>query len=144
MISTKGKLIVGSAIIAAVLGWLAFSGFQESNTYYKTVNELLAMKEKAIGLRVRVAGDLVPGSIERQGDTVSFHLLQGGPSLAVRYVGKAILPDSFKEGAQAICEGEMTAEGYFLAKKVQAKCASKYEAETPSTNSQERKPEFGK
>lgn len=128
MNNTRWKLIVGGLVIVTVLGWLAFSGFKESNTYYKTVEELLSMKEKAVGLRVRVAGDLVPGSVQRQGEVVLFRLRQNGHSLPIRYVGRAVLPDSFQEGSQAICEGSITSEGLFVAKKVQAKCASKYEA----------------
>jgi cytochrome c-type biogenesis protein CcmE len=128
MNNTKWKLIVGGVVIVVVLGWLAFSGFEESNTYYKTVEELLAMKEKAIGLRVRIAGDLVPGSVQRQGEVILFRLQQNDYSIAIRYTGKAVLPDSFQEGSQAICEGSLTSDGLFVAKKVQAKCASKYEA----------------
>ncbi len=128
MNNTRWKLIVGGLVIVTVLGWLAFSGFEESNTYYKTVEELLSMKEKAVGLRVRVAGDLVPGSVQRQGEVVLFRLKQNEHSLPIRYVGRAVLPDSFQEGSQAICEGSITSEGLFVAKKVQAKCASKYEA----------------
>ncbi len=138
--NTKWKMAAGATVIVAVLGWLAFNGFQESNTYYKTVDELLAMKQSAVGMRVRVAGDLVNGSIERRGDTVLFRLVEKGPSLPVRYVGKAILPDSFKEGAQAICDGEMTPQGDFLARRVQAKCASKYEADYSTADSKGGKP----
>lgn len=135
MNNTKWKLIVGGLVIVSVLGWLAFSGFEESNTYYKTVEELLSMKEKAVGLRVRVAGDLVPGSVQRQGEVVLFRLKQNEHSLPIRYVGRAVLPDSFQEGSQAICEGSITSEGLFVAKKVQAKCASKYEA-APKKNTE--------
>jgi cytochrome c-type biogenesis protein CcmE len=133
MNNTKWKLMGGGLVIVTVLVWLAFSGFEESSAYYKTVDELLSMKEKSIVMRVRFAGDLVPGSVEQQGDTVFFRLIQNGKAVRVRYIGTAVLPDSFKEGTQAICEGSMSPEGLFLARKVQAKSASKYEA-APATD----------
>jgi cytochrome c-type biogenesis protein CcmE len=36
------------------------------------------------------------------------------------------LPDTFRDGAQALADGAMGADGVFHASKIQAKCASKY------------------
>jgi len=38
------------------------------------------------------------------------------------------LPDTFRDGAQALADGKMRADGTFHATKIQAKCASKYES----------------
>jgi hypothetical protein len=38
---------------------LAYSGYQESKTYYRTVPELYAMKDSAYDLRLQVSGDVV-------------------------------------------------------------------------------------
>ena len=38
------------------------------------------------------------------------------------------LPDTFRDGAQALADGRMGRDGVFHASKIQAKCASKYEA----------------
>jgi len=43
-------------------------------------------------------------------------------------VGRDPLPDTFVDGAQALVEGKRMPDGRFVAEKVQAKCASKYEA----------------
>jgi len=57
-------------------------------------------------------------------------VLQGeGKSLAVSYVGSDPLPDTFVDNSQALVEGSLAADGRFTAEKVQAKCASKYEAD---------------
>ncbi len=45
------------------------------------------------------------------------------------YVGRDPLPDTFKDGAQALVEGKMMPDNRFVAEQVQAKCASKYEAD---------------
>ena len=44
------------------------------------------------------------------------------------YTGIDPLPDTFKDNAQALADGKLGPDGVFHASKVQAKCASKYEA----------------
>ena len=124
----KVKFLVGSLVIVLAIAWLGFSSFDESLAYYKTVHELRAMEEQAYGRRIRVAGNVVQGSIERLPEAINFKLEQEGDILPVKYVGKGLLPDTFKDGAQAMAEGELMLNGEFRSTLVQAKCASKYEA----------------
>ena len=44
------------------------------------------------------------------------------------YRGSDPLPDTFRDGAQALADGKMGPDGVFRASQIQAKCASKYEA----------------
>jgi cytochrome c-type biogenesis protein CcmE len=115
-------LIVGSLV------WLAFSGVKDTKTYYKTIPELAKMGPQAHGQRLRVGGDVLPGSIVKNGSEVSFQLHQGLQTLNVVYMGTDPLPDTFKDNAQALAEGQLGSNGIFEAKQIQAKCASKYEA----------------
>ena len=46
----------------------------------------------------------------------------------VVYTGTEPLPDTFKDESQALADGRMGPDGVFQANKIQAKCASKYEA----------------
>ena len=50
------KFAIGSAVIILTLAYLGYSGYQENKTYYHTVPELAAMKEKAYGLKLQVSG----------------------------------------------------------------------------------------
>jgi cytochrome c-type biogenesis protein CcmE len=124
-----GALVV---IIIGVLAWLAMGGISESKTYYKTIGELGQMGNQANGKRLRVGGDVVQGSIVRNGSEVSFMLVQNQGAahkeLKVVYSGIDPLPDTFKGGAQALADGKLGPDGVFQASKIQAKCASKYEA----------------
>lgn len=122
----KWKFIVGIGIILAVVAWEAISGFQESKTYYVTVSELT--QAQTARRHVRVGGVVAQGSIERRGGQLSFRLAQDAKSIPVTYVGTDTLPDTFKDGAQAIIDGDYLANGNFRAEKIQAKCASKYQA----------------
>ena len=120
-----GALVV---TIVGVLALLATSGINESKTYYKTISELNKMGHRAMTQRVRVGGDVEDGSIVRNGREVSFVLHQDALKLKVIYSGMDPLPDTFKAGAQALADGRLGPNGVFEASKIQAKCASKYEA----------------
>ncbi len=124
------KFGIGIGIILVVVAWEAITGFQQSKTYYVTVRELLS--GKAARHRVRVGGVVAPGSIDRRNGMVTFRLTQDSDSVPVTYVGTDPLPDTFVGGAQAIAEGDYTADGVFRADHIQAKCASKYQAAPPS------------
>ena len=123
------KFLVGSVVIILTLTYLGFSGFQESSAYYQTVSELYASKDAAYERRLKVAGDVVPGSIVREGKAIKFLISQETLTLPVNYIGTDAPPDTFVDRAQAVVEGSYGHDGVFTANKMQAKCASKYEKE---------------
>jgi cytochrome c-type biogenesis protein CcmE len=130
---TRGKFLMGSAIIVVTLISLAYVGFTQSKTYYHTITELATLNGSALHQRMRVSGNVRNGSIVRGDGRVDFVLEEQGKTIPVSYVGRDPLPDTFKDGAQALVEGRMKSDGRFEAEQVQAKCASKYEA-APGTN----------
>ena len=123
------KFVVGSAVIVLTLAFLGYSGFQESKSYYMTVSELYAKKNENYERRLKVAGDVVPGSIVRDGKAIKFTISQENNTLPVLYVGTDAPPDTFVDRAQAVVEGKYGHDGVFTANHMQAKCASKYEKE---------------
>jgi cytochrome c-type biogenesis protein CcmE len=127
MTPKKLKFIAGTALILGSVLWLAISGFEEGKAYYQTVSELKSMGSRAEGVRLRVGGIVVPGSIVRREGAVEFQISQDDQILPVRYVGKGPLPDTLVDRAEALAEGHYR-DGSFEASMVQAKCASKYEA----------------
>jgi len=130
------KFVVGSVVIILTLAYLAYSGFKEGNAYYQTVTELYATQDQAYTRRLKVAGDVVPGSIQHDGKIINFVISQQNEktknveTLPVKYVGSDAPPDTFVDRAQAVVEGQLGRDGIFVANKMQAKCASKYEKES--------------
>lgn len=120
------KFVVALAIMLATFAWLAFTGIRDSKSYYVTVAELKQMPD-AGARRLRVAGEVVAGSIRHRGAQTDFMLQQGATTLPVAYVGTDPLPDTFVDHAQAVAAGRLLKDGSFRATGVQAKCASKYE-----------------
>jgi cytochrome c-type biogenesis protein CcmE len=122
------------SVIVGSLVWLAVGGVKDTKTYYKTIPELQSMGSEAQNHRLRVGGDVKPGSIQKAGSQVNFVLHQGGQTLHVVYTGLDPLPDTFRDNAQALADGRLGKDGIFQASKIQAKCASKYEAKPPQRN----------
>lgn len=126
--NTYAKFAIIVVVIIGTLTWLAVGGMSDSKSYYKTVAELNAMGKNAYGQRIKVAGDVEQGSIRRDGKDVYFTLRQDKLLIPVLYNGSEPLPDTFKDGAQAVADGKLREDGTFQANKIQAKCASKYQA----------------
>ena len=124
----RSKFAIGSAIIVVTLLSLAYVGFTQSKTYYHTLSELAVLNGGALHERMRIGGNVKTGSVERLPGRVDFVLEEQSRTLPVSYAGRDPLPDTFKDGAQALVEGHLMPDGRFVADQVQAKCASKYEA----------------
>jgi cytochrome c-type biogenesis protein CcmE len=130
----RRKFVVGSAIIVLTLISLAYVGFTQSKTYYHTIAEVGTLQGAALHERMRVSGSVRPGTIQHYSGHLDFVLQETGKSMPVSYIGTAPLPDTFKDGALALVEGRLMPDGHFEAEQVQAKCASKYEANINSAS----------
>lgn len=129
MSAQNAKILKFGAVIVVILGslgYLAYTGVQESKSYYVTIKELRGMGDGVYSKRLRVAGNVQTGSIKRNGTKVEFVLIEQGQELPVVYQGSEAPPDTFKDEAQALAEGNFGHDGVFHAKHLQAKCASKY------------------
>ena len=126
----RWRFVIGFTVIAVVLGFFVFNGFDRSMVYYLTVNEL-QVRGASAGENVRVAGVVVPGSIERDARALTLEFLvedkAGGNPITVRYAG--LVPDTFQEKSDVVVEGTLGPDGVFKAQTLMAKCPSKYEGQ---------------
>src|SRR4029077_9747758 len=107
-----GKFAALVVLIVGTLIWIATPSMADTQTYYKTIAELGKMGSKSMDQRVRVGGDIEKGSIQRNGQEVNFTMVQQDPAkpketplfLKVNYTGKDPLPDTFRDGAQALAD----------------------------------------
>ncbi len=121
-------ILIGAAIVGAVT-FLAFLSFEESKSYYMNVDEVTGIGKKALGKPIKMRGIVENGSITRNQGQLEFSLGFNGSVIKVVYTGKAVIPDNFKGATEVIVNGRVKSGGSFEADGIQAKCASKYQAD---------------
>ncbi|HEX5234632.1 MAG TPA: cytochrome c maturation protein CcmE [Silvibacterium sp.] len=120
------RIGIAIAVILAAIAYLAVSGARANKSYYVTIQEMNAMGPKVYTRHLRVAGNVLPGSIQHSGTNAEFVLVENANKLRVSYEGEDPPPDTFKDSAQALAIGTYGHDGVFHANQLQAKCASKY------------------
>ena len=126
----KPRFLIVIAIILGSAGYLGYVGFQQGQTYYRFCNEVAEMGADAVNLPLKMHGRVVEGTVKKDGALLrSFDMEYEGARFTVNYVGTEPVPDTFKDGIEAVVDGQLNAEGVFEGVQIQAKCASKYEAE---------------
>ncbi len=121
----RWRYLIALVIVVPVLAHVFFAiSHSPLTNYYLTVDELAARGTS--GARVRVGAPVVPGTIDWNADsrTLTFQLQGDKGPLQVAYRGFA--PDTFRDGATAIVEGELNSDGTFTAYNLLVKCPHQY------------------
>jgi cytochrome c-type biogenesis protein CcmE len=127
----KKKFLIGGIIILIAIGSLAFMWFRNSATYYYSVADAINRGTTLQGQTIRLAGQVAPGSVMRDDSTgvMDFKLVDttnAADVVTITYKGG--VPDSFKEGNDAVVEGQLSSMKTFDATQIIVKCPSKYVA----------------
>lgn len=127
----KWKLLGASTVVMAALFYLVYGGMREAVVYFQTPSELINDPANARGKAIRIGGQVVPGSLSRDRETLFhvFDLTDGVEKIHVRFRG--IPPDLFKEGKGAVVEGRLAPDGSFVATTILAKHAEEYSPPPP-------------
>jgi cytochrome c-type biogenesis protein CcmE len=125
----RKKILIGICLIIAAVVFLGYQGLNESKSYYLFVDEVLTMGEQAKNIKIKIHGSVVPGTIKKEKEGMYFDIAHNQKQISVHYTGNKPVPDSFREGAPVIIDGKINQDGVFEGSSIQAKCASKYEAE---------------
>ncbi len=127
MSSRALKISTSILVLTGGLGYLMYSSMADNIEYYKYVDEIADEKERWAGVRLRLAGSVEEGSIFHRPGTHEylFSILHEDAAIEVRYTGT--VPDSFAEGAEVVVSGKLHSDGHFEARRVFARCPSKYE-----------------
>ncbi|MGB5325551.1 MAG: cytochrome c maturation protein CcmE [Pseudomonadales bacterium] len=114
-------IVIGSSIAAVLAG---FALKENLNLFYEPARVVAG--EAPVGRKIRIGGMVVPGSVNRDPESlqVAFALTDYSAVVDVRYQG--ILPDLFAEDAGAVATGTLRADRVFVAEQVLAKHDEKY------------------
>lgn len=123
MIRRRAGRITVAAVLLAAGGLLITSALRDTLTYYRTPGEVLSDPD-AGRERVRLGGEVVPGSLRRSRDLVVFRLAEAGREVTVEQRGA--LPETFREGEDAVVEGTLSADGVFRSDHVVVRHGNEY------------------
>jgi cytochrome c-type biogenesis protein CcmE len=119
----KIAIAVGALAALAVAVGLVLNAFQSNLVFFYTPTQIAA-KEAPQGRTFRVGGMVKEGSVVREGVTVRFGVTDTAQTITVRFDG--VLPDLFKEGKGVVAQGQIGADGVFVAREVLAKHDENY------------------
>ncbi len=124
------RLLLVAVVVLVAVGVLAGAGLKGSVVYYKTTSELVA-DPSLHGERLRLGGLVLPASVSRTADGVSFMLSDGVQD--VRVVNSGQPRGVFQEGQGALVEGVWGTDGVFRSDLLLVKHSNEYRAPDSSS-----------
>jgi len=130
---TAWKILLTVVVSASALGGLLWASLGEGAEYYKHVDEARVAQDRLIGKRLRVHGNVMPGTVVHQAGTLDYQFTletkapRDHATMPVSFHG--IVPDLFKDGAEVIAAGVLGSDGALKSDRIETKCPSKYETQ---------------
>ncbi len=126
---SRWGLVVGAAIVVAVIGYFAFSGIGDALVYYRTPTEVLALGSKEVGQTIRLGGLVQAGTLDCSNGEVRFTLTDNTNAIGVHNApGEAVQCPRIDAGA--VVEGTLDSDGTFAATQILVKHNETYVAPT--------------
>lgn len=130
-----------SAVLVLLGGAVAFllfgSSAQNALVYSKLVDQVMDDPSQFAGRELRVEGELKPGSIQFREEPCEWRFVieKGGAEMPVQFP-QCVVPDTFRDGMgiSVTVQGQLAADGQFLANQVVPRCPSKYEMQERQKN----------
>jgi cytochrome c-type biogenesis protein CcmE len=141
----KLRFVAGVSLVVVAIAYLIITAVRSTSEYYLTVSETKARQAELSGQMLRVAGRVVPGTIQWEPSslTLKFAITQPPPDGAqagVKTIAATLpapikfnvvsrgepKPDMFAPGRDVIVEGVLAPNGTIQARQVLTSCPSKY------------------
>ena len=127
------RVVVLIVLITGSLAWVGTNALSGNLVYYVTPSELLH-QHPTPDERLRLGGQVVPGSVHQVGDGVDFVVTDGTTRMSVVHTGGT--PALFRTGIGVVLEGTYGADGQFHSDTMHVKHSEQYRppapGETPS------------
>jgi cytochrome c-type biogenesis protein CcmE len=122
----KRRAIIAASICAAAIITIIVLGvvLSKNVVYFRTVSEAVAQRSSEGDDRLRVAGEVVPGTVAETRRGVQFDITDGKETIAVVHKGDP--PSLFKDGAPVVCEGNWSKGAAFDSDRILIKHGNEY------------------
>ncbi len=111
-------LVLASLVVLGIAATLILRALSEDLVYFRSPTDVAGSRPDA-GALFRLGGLVETGTVEKQGEQVTFSVTDLTSNVTVTYRG--LLPDLFREGQGVIVEGAFDDSGQFIAREVLAK-----------------------
>lgn len=124
-------IIIGAICVVSILVLaLTAGGGGEDSVVVVDTSALVDQPSRYADQNLRMRGFVKTGSVLLYGTKADFIVYQENKEIPVHFNGETQLPDTFQDEAPVRVDGRLTPAGdKLIATKVEAKCASKYDAE---------------
>jgi cytochrome c-type biogenesis protein CcmE len=119
----RAAIALGVLAAVGVAAALILNAFNSNLVFFYTPSQV-ADHQAPQGRSFRIGGLVQSGSVVRDGVSVRFLVTDTAKSMTVHYEG--VLPDLFKEGKGVVAQGQIGADGVFVAREVLAKHDENY------------------
>jgi len=129
MLSPKfAKIALTAVVLLSAFGGLLWYSLAQDAAYYKHVDEVMASPAQWQGKSLQLHGFVKKGTWLQKRNTLEYQFEVENKGAVVKASYTGILPDTFKDEAEVVLKGRLTASGFEVAPNgVMAKCPSKYE-----------------
>ncbi|MBL7209022.1 MAG: cytochrome c maturation protein CcmE [Dehalococcoidia bacterium] len=121
------RFVVGGILLVLAVGYLLYLSLDSSVSYYLTVDELVDKGSEVHDTRVRVAGQVLDGSVDWNAEELELRFTIVGSDATLPVVYDGAKPDGLKADANVLVDGRYLPGRIFRATQILMKCPSKYE-----------------
>ena len=114
-------LLAGMALATALI----LNAFNQNLMYFYSTSDVVAGKAPT-ARDFRIGGLVVKGSLQRLPNSLTVHFVLSDLKKEVTVTYTGILPDLFREGQGIVANGQLGADGVFVAREVLAKHDENY------------------
>jgi cytochrome c-type biogenesis protein CcmE len=119
------RYVVAAVVCVGIVVWM-FTVLRDNAVYLRPVSDAVERRSEQGDRRFRMAGTVVPGSIEDTGGGARFTVAEGGASVEVVHDGDP--PDLFRDCAPVVVEGRW-AGAVFDSDRLLIRHGSEYDAD---------------
>lgn len=125
------KIAIVFGLLGGGVAILLFGTASDVFVYSKLVDEVMSEPDRYVERELRVEGQLLEGSVQFDAEPSCEHrftLTRSGHQMPVRFP-RCVVPDTFRDDMEidVVVQGQLQANGTFLANEVIPRCPSKYE-----------------
>jgi cytochrome c-type biogenesis protein CcmE len=127
-------MVVALAVVLGAFAYLLYGGIGSNLVYFLTPQELLAKGDDAYDAPVRLGGQVEPGSVQWNAQTLDlrFRVTDGAKTVLVHSRGAP--PQMFRDGIGVVVEGRYNRQGFFESHNLMVKHSNEYRAPEGGTH----------